>query len=145
MQPLRHRHVRRAPFEERHYLCRSGHDFGGCGRMAISAAPLEQIITEAVLHRLDTPGLHDALAGRAHDDQQAAALSEQIRADTEQLQELTDLYVARDIDAPEWKRARTGIEARRAAARKQLSRTLRHPAHRRLHRPRPSPTRPVAR
>jgi site-specific DNA recombinase len=108
--------------EERRYLCRSGHDFGGCGRMAVSAAPLERIITEAVLQRLDAPGLHDALAGRAHDDQQAAALAEQIRADTEQLQELTDLYVARDIDAADWKRARSGIEARRTAARKQLSR-----------------------
>src|SRR3954449_13468209 len=140
MQPLRHRHVRRAPFEERHYLCRSGHDFGGCGRMAISAAPLKQIITEAVLHRLDTPGLHDALAGRAHDDQQAAALTDVIRADSEQLQELTDLYVARDIDAAEWKRAHSGIEARRAAARKQLSRLSGTQPVDALHRPRPSPT-----
>jgi len=51
-------------YETRRYLCRSGHDFGGCGRMAIAAQPLEEIIVEAVWVRLDTPDLHDALAGR---------------------------------------------------------------------------------
>ena len=63
--------------------------------MTISALPLERIITEAVLQRLDAPDMHDALAGRAHDDTQAQALAEQVRADTEQLQELTDMYVER--------------------------------------------------
>ncbi|WP_110239280.1 recombinase family protein [Nocardioides gilvus] len=108
-------------YEERRYLCRSGHDFGGCGRMAISAAPLEQIVSEAVLQRLDSPLLHDALAGRIHDDGLATELGKQIAADTSQLEELTDLYTNRAITPPEWMRARDAIEARRNAARRRLS------------------------
>lgn len=108
-------------FEERRYLCRSGHDFGGCGRMAISALPVEQIVAEAVLQRLDSSALHDAMAGRIRDDSQARELSEQIASDTQQLEELTDLYTERAITAPEWKRARQAIETRREAARRRLS------------------------
>ena len=108
-------------YETRRYLCRSGHDFGGCGRMAITALPAEQIITEAVLIRLDGPDLHDALAGRAHDDHAANELSEQVAADTEQLDELAQLYADRAITAPEWVKARTAIETRRNAARRRLS------------------------
>lgn len=108
-------------YETRRYLCRSGHDFGGCGRMAVAAVPLEQIISEAVLQRLDSPTLHDAMAGRVQDGGMARELSDQIAADTAQLEELADLYSERAITAPEWKRAREAIEVRRAAARRRLS------------------------
>jgi site-specific DNA recombinase len=108
-------------FEERRYLCRSGHDFGGCGRMAINSEGVERIIAEAVLIRLDSPALHDAMAGRVRDDDAAVGLSEQIAADTEQLDELAQLYAARQITAPEWTTARKAIEARRDAARRRLS------------------------
>jgi DNA invertase Pin-like site-specific DNA recombinase len=108
-------------YEERRYLCRSGHDFGGCGGMGINAPGCEAIVTEAVLLRLDSPTLHDAMAGRVDDDATARALSEQIAADTEQLDELAQLYAARSITAPEWTSARTTIEARRDAARRRLS------------------------
>jgi site-specific DNA recombinase len=108
-------------YETRRYLCRKGHDFGGCGSMAIAAAPLEKIIVEAVLIRLDTPDLHDALAGRAHDDQQTNQLADQISADTAQLEELAQLYADRAITAPEWKHARASIDARRSTARQRLS------------------------
>lgn len=108
-------------FEERRYLCRSGHDFGGCGRMSINAEGVERIITEAVLQRLDNPALHDAMAGRVEDDQQARALSEQISQDTAQLDELAQLYAERQITAPEWTSARKVIESRRDGARRRLS------------------------
>ncbi len=68
-------------FETRRYLCRSGNDFGGCGRMAIAAASLEVLIAEAVLYRLDTPELAAALAGRRGDPTAADALRTSIDAD----------------------------------------------------------------
>jgi hypothetical protein len=108
-------------YEERRYLCRSGHDFGGCGGMAINAFGAERIVAEAVLHRLDSPALHDAMAGRAHDDQKARELSEQISADTEQLEELSAMFANRAITAPEWSTARAIIESRRDQARRRLS------------------------
>jgi site-specific DNA recombinase len=56
-----------------------------------------------------------------HDDHQANALAEEIRADTEQLDDLAKLYANRTITAPEWVTARKGIEQRRDAARRRLS------------------------
>ncbi|WP_218938434.1 recombinase family protein [Modestobacter altitudinis] len=102
-------------FETRRYLCRSGTDFGGCGRMAIHADKLERFIVDAVLLRLDTPALTDALNGLpAHDDGEAGKLAAAIRADTDQLQELADMYADGEIDRAGMRRARQRIEDQRA-------------------------------
>lgn len=106
---------------QRRYLCRSGADFTGCGRMAVYALPVEQIIEEAVLQRLDGPEIHDALAGRARDDATANKLHQQIAEDGEQLKELANLYAQRAITAPEWLEARNTIETRQKDARRRLS------------------------
>ncbi|MFH1329909.1 MAG: hypothetical protein ABIJ48_04560 [Actinomycetota bacterium] len=37
------------------YVCAGGPGFGGCGRMATVADPVEALIAEVVLQRLDTP------------------------------------------------------------------------------------------
>jgi DNA invertase Pin-like site-specific DNA recombinase len=75
-------------FETRRYLCRSGNDFGGCGRMAIAAESLEALIAEAVLLRLDTPELAEALAGPSGHDIHVDAVQESVDADSAQLSEL---------------------------------------------------------
>jgi site-specific DNA recombinase len=108
--------------DERRYLCRSGPDFGGCGRMAVSAEPLEQFVAAAVLLRLDSPALANALAGRAAQDAHTSDLSEQIAADSTQLAELAGLYASKAITAAEWLAARNPIEARRSEARRQITR-----------------------
>ncbi len=108
-------------FEQRRYLCRSGADFGGCGRMAVSAAPLEEFVAEAVLLRLDSPELDAALTGRAQDNAHAAGLSEQVAADTAQLEELAGLYASKAITAAEWIAARNPIEARRTETRRRIT------------------------
>jgi site-specific DNA recombinase len=38
----------------RRYVCLSGPDHGGCGRLTVVADPLERFIADAVLYRLDT-------------------------------------------------------------------------------------------
>jgi site-specific DNA recombinase len=108
-------------YETRRYLCRSSNDFGGCGRMAIAAEPLEALISEAVLLRLDTPELSAALRGGAHRDINTAALQQTLDADNAQLEELAQLYAARSITANEWMQARRPIEARLTATRRQLA------------------------
>lgn len=112
----------------RRYVCVSGPDHGGCGRLTIVAAPLEELVAAAVLYRLDTPELADALAGRAAQDEQAAALAEGIGADREQLDELAKLYAERTIPAREWLAARNPIEERVRSAEKRLSRMTRSDA-----------------
>ncbi|HEY2174435.1 MAG TPA: recombinase family protein [Mycobacteriales bacterium] len=105
----------------RRYLCRSGHDFGGCGRTAISAEPVDRLIAEATLYRLDTPELAAALANAGQDIPSDGSLQAAIDADIAQLDELAGLYSERGITAAEWLRARSGIELRLTEARRRLS------------------------
>jgi site-specific DNA recombinase len=106
----------------RRYVCSSGPDHGGCGRLTITAGPLEELITQAVLYRLDTPELADGLAGRAGQDEEAAALSHALADDHAQLDELAGLYAAKQIAAREWLAARTPIEDRITDAQRRLAR-----------------------
>ena len=96
----------------RRYVCTSGPDHGGCGRITITAAPVEQLIAEVVLTRLDTPGLAQALAGQKATDVDSAGLLEEITADREQLEELATLLADRAMTTPEWMTVRNVIEAR---------------------------------
>lgn len=106
----------------RRYLCKSGPDHGGCGRLTVVASPIEELIADAVLHRLDTAELADALAGRAAADEHAAALSEELSKDREQLDELAGLFAERAISSGEWLTARKPIEERIHHAERQLAR-----------------------
>lgn len=107
-------------YETRRYLCRSGPGFNGCGSVTITAAPIEEIIAEAVLFRLDTPELEAVLNGKALQAPHTTALQASVDADVAQLEELAQLYADRAITAAEWIQARKTIEARLANTRKRL-------------------------
>ena len=107
-----HTLYRAAREDVRRYVCSSGPDHGGCGGTFVVAAPVEDLIAQAVLFRLDTPELADALAGRAAADEQTAELSQALTEDQEQLAELTALYASKSITAREWMEARNPIQAR---------------------------------
>jgi site-specific DNA recombinase len=109
----------------RRYVCQSGPDHGGCGRLTVVAAPLEELVTAAVLYRLDTTDLADTLAGRAAADEHTAALADTLAQDRAQLDELAGLYAARSIGAREWLTARKPIEARIADVEGRLARMTR--------------------
>ncbi len=55
----------------RRYICPKGPGQAGCGGIAVLSDPVEQLIAEAVLYRLDTPELVAALAGEAAADRGA--------------------------------------------------------------------------
>jgi len=104
----------------RRYVCLSGPDHGGCGGITVVAAPLEQLVADAVLYRLDTPELADALEGRAAEESEAAVLSDSLAADRQQLDELAELYASRQISRREWMAARGPIDSRIATAQRRL-------------------------
>lgn len=106
--------------ETRRYVCQSGPDHRGCGRLTIVAAPVEEWITEAVLLRLDSPEMADALAGRAAADDRSAALNVELQSDQAQLTELAQMWAAKTISSLEWKAAREPIEARIYSTNRQL-------------------------
>lgn len=109
--------------DRRTYTCRSGPDAGGCGGMRIAADRVEELISKAVLHRLDTPELAHALSGAQAQDDTTAALAEQVSADEAQLEELAELYAARAITAKEWMTARNPIEERLRMNKRMIART----------------------
>jgi len=106
----------------RRYVCVGGPDHGGCGRLTVVAPPVEELIADAVLYRLDTPELADKLAGRSAADADSAAMAEAVAQDRAQLDELAGLYAARAIPAREWLAARSPIESRIRDAEKRLAR-----------------------
>jgi len=112
----------------RRYVCSSGPDHGGCGGTFVVAAPVEDLIAQAVLFRLDTPELADALAGRAAADERTAQLARDLTGDKEQLAELTALYAAKNITAREWMEARNPIQARITKTEQALARATRSDA-----------------
>lgn len=105
----------------RRYICSSSPDHGGCGHLTVVADPVERLIADAVLYRLDTPELADALAGRASADDRAHALRVEVDQAQVQLVELANAYADRLISMPEWFAAREPIQQRLATAQRALS------------------------
>jgi site-specific DNA recombinase len=96
----------------RRYVCLKGPDHGGCGRLTVVADPVERLLTDAVLTRLDAPHLADALAGKSSVDADVAVLAAQVDADQARLDELAGLYGDGAISAREWIAARDPITTR---------------------------------
>jgi hypothetical protein len=104
----------------RRYVCATGPGFGGCGRITITAEHAENVLTEAVLFRLDSPELAASLQGRSEDPAAAEWQAEAERAQA-QLDELATAYAEQLIGLQEWLTARGAIEQRLQSARKQLA------------------------
>lgn len=108
----------------RRYVCMSGPDHRGCGGLMIVAAPVEEWLSEAVLLRLDTPVMADALAGKLADDEHHAALMTERTGHLQQMDELRQLWTDRQISTAEWIPARNEIEGRIEAVDRQLQHIL---------------------
>lgn len=106
--------------ERRRYVCMSGPDHGGCGQLTVVAPPVEEWIAAAVLLRLDTPEMADALAGRAAADERHSALVAELDAARTRLGELAEMFGAGEISRAELLAARKPAEARVIAAERQL-------------------------
>jgi site-specific DNA recombinase len=105
----------------RRYVCLKGPDHGGCGRLTVVAAPVEELLVESVLTRLDSPQLADVLAGKARADHDVAALAAAVEADQERLDELAGLYADGAISAREWIAARDPITDRIQLTRRDIA------------------------
>lgn len=110
----------RHEYDTRRYLCRSGPNWNnGCGKITVTAPPVEELISQAVLMRLDSEELAKTLEGRYRADETSAMLSEEIAADDKQLQDLAKMFGNREISATEWRAAREPIERRLQANRRR--------------------------
>ena len=110
---------------KRRYFCAKGPGLPGCGHRAIMAEPVEQLIADAVLYRLDGPELAEAMRGGSDRDPDHAAVVAGLDADQDQLRDLAELFGQRTITRAEYLAARAPIEQRIDQARRQLSRITR--------------------
>lgn len=108
------------------YGCVKGPDHGGCSKVFIAGGPLEDLIADAVLTRLDQPELAQALAARPDDDAEAAVLTQQLVADSARKDELALAFGNGEFDRRDWHTARKPIEDRIDAARRRLARLGSH-------------------
>jgi len=106
---------------KRRYACAKGVGFSGCGKTYINADEVEQFVTDAVLHRVDSRDLQRAMERRQQTAPHAERWWKEAEAAQEQLEELAAEYGRREITIGEWKAARKPIEQRLSAARKQLA------------------------
>jgi len=107
---------------DRRYVCAKGPGRSGCGRMSAVAAPLDELVAEAVLLRLDTPELAAALTDARAEQSELGELHDQIADDQAMLVDLADDHGNRRITRTEWMAARAPVEDRIHAARRRLSR-----------------------
>lgn len=113
-----------APVEGRAtYRCQKGPGKLGCGGLAIVAAPFEDIIEKALLHRCDSPGFLEALSGATADgDAEGAEAAAAITKAEAKLAELAQMWAASEITRAEWMAARRPVEAALDAARRRIRR-----------------------
>jgi site-specific DNA recombinase len=104
----------------RRYVCATGPGFDGCGKTTVIADPVEHFIAQAVLHRLETPRLHEARK-RTPDEAKGAEWQVEIERRQAQLDDLAALWAEGEITRGEWMRARTPIEKRLSTAKKKLA------------------------
>src|ERR1019366_5501170 len=90
---------------------------------SIVAEPLEAFVSEAVLYRLDTAALADALTRPDGAGNQSKDLLATLSSDEAQLEDLALVYARKQISLGEWLTARKEIEARISDQRRRLERT----------------------
>jgi DNA invertase Pin-like site-specific DNA recombinase len=105
-------HTSQSARRGRRYNCNPQPGQSGCGRTAITAEPLEAIVTEALLLRVDSPALARALAQQTqpHTIDYATELA---TIDTQLEQLDNDFYVDGLIDRKRWLTVKQRLETRR--------------------------------
>lgn len=88
----------------------------------MTAEPLEELIAEGVLYRLDSPELTDAIAGRTSTDIHTRTLADDLDQAKERMDELAKAYGDGMIGMQEWLTARRPIEQRIEQTSRQLAR-----------------------
>ncbi|MFW3169178.1 hypothetical protein [Geodermatophilus sp. CPCC 206100] len=85
------------------------------------APPLERLVTEYALFRLDSPAVADAIAGRSSAGDEASLLAMQLAEERETLDYRAQEFGVKRTDRRQWEKARTPVTARIAESEKRLA------------------------
>lgn len=107
----------------RSYVCASGPNFGGCGKIRRLADPVETLVRDMVLGVLRGPVLEELAADQADTGAEARALHEQVQGYELRLEALSEAhYVEGTLSATEYARHRGSLLERIEAGRERLAR-----------------------
>jgi site-specific DNA recombinase len=104
----------------RRYVCARGPGTVGCGKTYQLAEPLEHLIAEAVLYRIDSKDFVQAVAAHTTQEARAAQVEQELEDDRHQLDELAEMYGRKEMTAREWTIAKAPIQDRIAAHERRL-------------------------
>jgi site-specific DNA recombinase len=103
------------------YVCASGVDFNGCGKIRQLSAPLDELVRDEVTSALDSPALMEMLSKDPADAGERANLMEFIAEGQASLDQLSvDHYSDRVISRSEYMAARQAIESKVEGFRSKL-------------------------
>jgi site-specific DNA recombinase len=106
----------------RRYVCASGPGLKGCGGITIMADELEQVIAEAAIARLSSPGFAAEVANARQGDERGGLLREHGELEG-RLEELAaDYYAAGGLTRSEYDAARTALVTRMERTASRLAR-----------------------
>ena len=91
------------------YGCISGTNFHGCGKIRVVAEPVEELLAEAVLIRLDSPELQRMVLAEAAQDTQATAAEKNLADLGDRLETMAQAYARGEIGWGEYMAARKTI------------------------------------
>jgi site-specific DNA recombinase len=117
------------------YVCtnRPKEGFHGCGKVSRNIAPVDYLVTEAIIYRLDSPELAKKLNG--NDEEKArrlAELLEQHRQQSERVAMIDDMFATGEMNRQSYTRAITTARAKLEAIDKEMQTLQTSTAARRL-------------
>jgi len=110
--------------KRRCYVCASGPSFTGCGKIRVLSEPLEELVVEAVLERLDTPELCQFIETNQRPTTDSDADLEALRVLDGRMSELAAMWAAGELDRTSWAAARDRLTADRERIQQQLRTTV---------------------
>jgi hypothetical protein len=103
----------------RRYRCVKGEDPGACGRMAVEAAQVENVVAISVIEAAQGADL--AMVRAEHTVSERARLAHEVADDEQMLADLSVMHANRKLTSLEWRTQRDIIEARLKTNRDRLT------------------------
>ncbi|NHW45988.1 recombinase family protein [Paenarthrobacter sp. MSM-2-10-13] len=94
----------------------------GCGKVKRKKDPVEDLVIDCIMYRLDTPELGELLAGGEAETPELKQLMRDHESQSQRLQEILSLYSTGEMDFNEYKVAKTTAQDRLEALGRELER-----------------------
>lgn len=106
--------------KRRSYVCATGPNFSGCGKIRVLAEPFEQWIVDLLCERVDSPSYARAAAAVTKSSPNAEPLVE-VKACEAKIAQLAEDWAADRLTRESWQAARAAVERRLEVARRHLT------------------------